>query len=74
MRRLKLEIIKEALMQWGEAMHLNMENRTMFYSPVLNHWRVKKLAGNNAKSLLYDGSNFTIAFEHLLGTHSSEHP
>jgi hypothetical protein len=46
----------------------------MFYSPVLNHWRVKKLAGNNAKSLLYDGSNFTFAFEHLLGTHSSEHP
>ena len=69
-----MEIIKEALMQWGEAMHLGMENRTMFYSPVLDHWRVKKWAGKNAKSLLYDGDNFVAAFECLLGTHADERP
>jgi len=59
-------------MQWGEAIHLSMENRTLFYSPVLGHWRVKKLAGKKAKSFLYDGDNFMMAFEHLLGTHSPE--
>jgi hypothetical protein len=68
-----MEIIKEALMQWGEAMALSMENRSMFYSPVLHHWRVKKWAGKNAKSLLYDGDSFPKAFECLLGTHASEH-
>jgi hypothetical protein len=51
-----MEIIKEALMQWGEAIHLSMENRTMFYSPVLDHWRVKKWAGKSAKSFIYDGA------------------
>ncbi len=67
-----MEIIKEALMQWGEAMHLSMENRTMFYSPVLDHWRVKKWAGKGAKRFIYDGDSFTTAFEHLLGTHAAE--
>ena len=66
-----MEIIKEALMQWGEAMHLGMENRTLFYSPVLNHWRVKKWAGKNAKRFLYDGDSFTTAFEYLLGTNAA---
>ncbi len=69
-----MEIIQEALMQWGEAIHLSMENRAMFYSPVLDHWRVKKLAGKSAKSFLYDGNSFMMAFECLLGTHATEHP
>lgn len=69
-----MEIIKEALMKWGEAMQLTMENRTMFYSPVLDHWRVKKWAGKRAKSFLYDGADFGLAFEHLLGPHVTEHP
>jgi hypothetical protein len=68
-----MEIIKEALMKWGEAIHLSMENRTMFYSPVLDHWRVKKWAGKNAKSFIYDGDNFRMAFEYLLGAHAAEH-
>jgi hypothetical protein len=67
-----MEIIKEALMQWGEAIHLSMENRTMFYSPVLDHWRVKKWAGKNAKSFIYDGGSFMMAFEYLLGTHAAD--
>jgi hypothetical protein len=67
-----MEIIQEALMQWGEAMHVGMENRTLFYSPVLNHWRVKKWAGKDARSLLYDGSSFETAFACLLGTHATE--
>ena len=69
-----MEIIQQALMHWGEAMQLGMENRTMFYSPVLHHWRVKKWAGKNAKSFIYDGSNFMTAFEHFLGTHATELP
>ena len=68
-----VEIIKEALMQWGEAMNLTMENRTLFYSPVLNHWRVKKWTGKNAKSFIYEGDSFMLAFEYLLGTHTTEH-
>jgi hypothetical protein len=68
-----MEIIKEALMQWGEAMRLSMENRTLFYSPVLGHWRVKKWAGKEARSFLYDGEDFMEAFESLLGPHA-EHP
>jgi hypothetical protein len=68
-----MEIIKEALMKWGEAMHLSMENRTMFYSPVLNHWRVRKWTGKRADSLLYDGDSFLTAFDYLLGTHVAEH-
>ena len=67
-----MDIIKEALMQWGEAMQVSMENRTLFYSPVLGHWRVKKWAGKNARSLIYDDSDFMIAFKHLLGAHASE--
>jgi hypothetical protein len=67
-----MEIIKEALMKWGEAMHLSMENRTLFYSSVLDHWRVKKWAGKSARGLLYDGGDFTEAFECLLGSHAAE--
>jgi|GEM_PF-996795 len=67
-----MEIIQQALMQWGEAIQLVMENRAMSYSPVLHHWRVKKWAGKNAKSFLYDGDNFNIAFENFLGAHAAE--
>ena len=69
-----MEIIKEALMKWGEAMHLSMENRTMFYSPVLDHWRVKKWAGKGAKSFIYDDTDFLMAFECFLGAHAAEIP
>ncbi len=69
-----MEVIKEALMKWGEAMHVSMENRTMFYSPVLGHWRVKKWAGKGTKGFIYDGDSFEVAFEHLLGAHAAEHP
>jgi hypothetical protein len=69
-----MEIIKEALMHWGEAIQLIMENRALSYSPVLGHWRVKKWAGKNAKSFLYNGNNFVAAFESLLGPHATEHP
>ncbi|MBC8332388.1 MAG: hypothetical protein H8E28_10445 [Anaerolineae bacterium] len=68
-----MEIIKEALMKWGEAMQLSMENRTLFYSPVLNHWRVKKWSGKGARKFIYDDASFEMAFEHLLGTHAEEH-
>lgn len=69
-----MEIIQEALMQWGQAMQLTMENRSLFYSPVLGHWRVKKWAGKGAKSFLYDGDSFALAFEQLLGPHAAKHP
>jgi hypothetical protein len=67
-----METIKESLMQWGEAMQLTMENRSLFYSPVLKHWRVKKWAGKNARSFLYDGEDFKTAFEHFLGPHAEK--
>ena len=67
-----MEPIKAALMQWGEAMQLGMENRSLFYSPVLKHWRVKKWSGKEAKSFLYDGGDFRTAFEAFLGTHAAE--
>ena len=69
-----MEIIKAALMQWGEAMQLGMENRTLSYSLVLDHWRVKKWAGKNVKSFIYDGGDFMAAFQCLLGTHAAEPP
>ena len=69
-----MEIIKESLIKWGEAMQLSMENRSLFYSPVLDHWRVKKWAGKRSKTFLYDGADFKQAFEHLLGPHSTELP
>ena len=62
-----METIKESLMQWGEAMQLTMENRSLFYSPVLKHWRVKKWAGKGGRSFLYDDNNFEEAFEVFLG-------
>jgi hypothetical protein len=65
------EAIKSALMQWGSAMQLGIENRSLFYSPVLKHWRVKKWSGKEAKSFLYDGGDFKAAFEVLLGTHAA---
>ena len=61
-----MEKIKESLMKWGEAMQLTMENRSMFYSPVLRHWRVKKWAGKDARKFIYDGDNFEDAFEVFL--------
>ena len=70
-----MELIQQSLMQWGEAMQLTMENRSLFYSPVLKHWRVKKWAGKDARKFLYDGENFDLAFEYFLGSrHSQEDP
>ncbi len=59
--------IHEALMKWGEAMQLGFENRTLFYSPVLKQWRVKKWAGKKARKFIYQGEDFSQAFEYLLG-------
>ena len=67
-----MEPIKEALMKWGEAMQVRMENRTLHYSPVLGHWRVKKWSGKDARSFLYDGDDFQQAFQALLGSHSED--
>ncbi len=64
-----MEIIKNSLMQWGEAMQLTMENRSLFYSPVLKHWRVKKWTGKDARSFIYEGGNFEEAFEIFMGHH-----
>jgi hypothetical protein len=64
-----MEIIKKSLIQWGEAMQLTMENRSLFYSPVLKHWRVKKWAGKDARSFIYEGGNFDEAFAIFMGTH-----
>ena len=61
-------------MKWGEAMHVKMEDRTLFYSPVLEHWRVKKWTGKRSKSLIYDGTDFMAAFDYFLDTHTAEKP
>ena len=66
-----MEIIKKSLMQWGEAMQLTMENRSLFYSPVLNHWRVKKWSGKEARSFIYEGDSFEKAFKIFMGTHAT---
>ena len=65
-----MQPIKENMMQWGETMQLFMENRSLFYSPVLKHWRVKKWAGKGGKHFLYDGESFAAAFDVLLGPHA----
>lgn len=67
-----MEPIKEALMKWGEAMQVRMENRTLHYSPVLGHWRVKKWSGKDARTFIYDGEDFEQAFEFLLGSHGED--
>jgi hypothetical protein len=69
-----MEPIKEALMKWGEAIQLRMENRTLHYSPVLDHWRVKKWSGKDARSFLYDGEDFQQAFQALLGSQKDDSP
>jgi hypothetical protein len=66
-----MEIIKEALTKWGEAMQVRFENRTLFYSPVLKRWRVKKWSGSDARKFIYDGDNFQEAFNTLIGNHST---
>ena len=67
-----MEPIKESLEKWGEAMQVVMENRSLFYSPVLDHWRVKKWAGKKAKGFLYDGPSFEEAFIVFLGSHAGD--
>jgi hypothetical protein len=67
-----MDKIRDALMIWGEAMQVRMENRTLHYSPVLGHWRVKKWSGKDARSFLYDGEDFQQAFQVLLGSHAEE--
>ena len=64
----EMESIQAALMKWGEAMQVRMENRSLFYSPVLKHWRVKKWAGKDARTFLYDGEDFELAWKYLLGS------
>ena len=66
-----MEIIKKSLMKWGEAMQLTMENRSLFYSPVLKHWRVKKWSGKEARSFIYEGNSFGKAFNIFMGTHAT---
>lgn len=70
----RVETIQEAMMKWGEAMQLRMENRTLHYSQVLDHWRVKKWSGTDARSFLYDGKDFQQAFLVLLGSNAGEIP
>ena len=69
-----MEKIKESLMQWGEAMQLTMENRSLFYSPVLKHWRVKKWVGKGSRSFLYDDSSFEEAFKIFIGPRGGTGP
>jgi hypothetical protein len=69
-----MEEIKAALMKWGEAMQITMENRSLYYSPVLDQWRVKKWAGKGARSFIYEGADFTKALEHLLGPNVNTPP
>lgn len=69
-----MDRIKEALMKWGEAMQVRMENRTLHYSSVLDHWRVKKWSGKDARSFLYDGDSFEDAFLTLLGPNAGNDP
>lgn len=68
-----MDRIKEALMQWGEAIQVRMENRTLHYSPVLGHWRVKKWSGKDSRSFLYDGDSFEDAFLTLLGPNTGNY-
>ena len=67
-----MEDIKKALMKWSEAMQVVMENRSLSYSHVLAHWRVKKCAGKREKGFLYDGPSFEMAFEVFLGSHAAK--
>lgn len=67
-----MEPIKEALIKWGEALQLRMENRTLHYSPVLDHWRVKKWSGKDARKFLYNGKDFDQAFQILLGSNPGD--
>jgi hypothetical protein len=67
-----MDEIKGAMMQWGESIQLVMENRSLFYSPVLKRWRVKKWAGKNARSFLFEGEDFAHAFEAFMGSHSGK--
>lgn len=61
-------------MNWGEAIQVVMENRSLFYSQVLDHWRVKKWAGKRMSGFLYDGPSFEEAFTVFLGSHANEPP
>ena len=67
-----MDKIRDALMKWGEAMQVRMENRTLHYSIILGHWRVKKLSGKDARRFLYDGEDFQQAFQVLLGSQAEE--
>jgi hypothetical protein len=54
-------------MAWGEAMQVTFENRSLFYSTVLKHWRVKKWSGKGARKFIYQGEDLEEAFKHFLG-------
>lgn len=62
-----MDVIQAALMKWGEAMQVIMENRSLSYSPVLQRWRVKKWSGKEARRFIYEGESFQEAFAHLQG-------
>jgi len=69
-----MEIIKEALVTWGEPICVCMENRSLYYCSVLEKWRVVRGFGRSKKNVLYEGGSFMLAFECLLGTRAAEHP
>jgi len=45
-----------------------MENRSLSYSPALDHWRVKKWTRNDARKFLYNGDSFQVVLDFLLGS------
>ena len=47
----------------GRSHAVTMENRSLFYSPVLKQWRVKKWAGKDARKFIYQGEDFDVAFD-----------
>jgi len=67
-----MDTIKESLKNWGEAMQLTFENRSLFYSPVLKVWRVKKWSGKDARKFIYEGESFQEAFDLFLGQNPFE--
>lgn len=67
-----MDIIQEALMKWGEAMMVTMENRSLSYSPLLKRWRVKKWSGKNARKFIYEGESLAEAVACLEGRSASD--
>lgn len=68
-----MDTIRDDLQIWPETLQLNFEDAVMYFSKQGN-WHVTQLICEGYRKIIYDGQDFGLALEFLLGLHSDHLP